>query len=158
MTRTEKKVAAFAGVLTVVGYFLPLHLYLTPKKDLGYALGWAGAIMMTLLFLYSIKKRATWGWLERTPILRKWFDIHMLFGIFGPISILYHCGYQLGATNSNMALWSMIIVAISGFIGRFLYHRTGWEILFKWWHIVHLPFVGMLVLTAIIHIFSTFYY
>jgi len=151
-------VIAIAEILILVGWMLPLQDYLTPKTGLGYALGWLGAIMMTLLFSYSIKRRFKWSWLEKTPPLGKWFSIHMFLGIYGPIAILYHCGYHLGATNSNMALWSMLIVFASGFVGKFMYNRVGWERPFKWWHVAHLPFVGMLIMAAVIHVISTFYY
>jgi O-antigen/teichoic acid export membrane protein len=158
MKKGEVIAVSVATVLLLMGWLLPLQRYLTPKEGLGYALGWAGAIMMTLLFTYSIKRRYRWAWLEKTPSLSKWFNFHMVMGIYGPIAILYHCGYHLGATNSNMALWSMLVVFASGFVGKFLYQRTGWEIPFKWWHVAHLPFVGMLVLAAVIHIIASFYY
>mgnify|MGYP003349643069 CR=1 FL=1 len=47
----------------------------------------------------------------------------MFLGVAGPIAILYHCTYRMGATNSNVALWSMIIVSSSGLVGRYLYSR-----------------------------------
>lgn len=35
--------------------------------------------------------------------------------------ILLHCGFSLGATNSNIALFSMLLVAGSGIFGRYFY-------------------------------------
>ena len=158
MKKKEAITVILAAILLVAGWLLPLSDYLTPRRGAGYALGWAGAIMMTLLFTYSIKRRVKWSWLEKTPALSKWFNVHMILGIFGPIAILYHSCYQLGASNSNIALWSMLIVFVSGFIGKFLYQRTGWEIPFKWWHVAHIPFVGMMVTASFIHIIASFYY
>jgi len=158
MKRSEVAVVFLATVLIIAGFCLPLTDFLSPKEGLGYALGWIGAIMMTLLFTYSIRRRYKWAWLEKTPALGKWFNLHMLLGIFGPIAILYHSGYHLGATNSNMALWSMLIVFASGFVGRFLYNKVGWERPFKWWHIAHIPFVGMLILAGLVHIIASFFY
>jgi hypothetical protein len=48
----------------------------------------------------------------------------------------------------------MIIVAISGVIGRFLYSRPQFKQAFAIWHIAHLPFVFMLAAAAIIHILA----
>jgi len=138
------------------GFFLPLKLYLSPKSGLGYALGIFGTSMMGLLFLYSARKR--FSFLIKIATIRMFFEWHVFFGIFGPILILYHCCYSLGAPNSNVALWSMLTVFISGFVGKFLYQRTGWELPFKWWHVVHLPFVGMLVMAATVHIVASFLY
>ena len=47
----------------------------------------------------------------------------MVLGILGPLLILYHSNFSLGATNSNVALACMLVVAGSGLIGRYLYTR-----------------------------------
>jgi hypothetical protein len=47
----------------------------------------------------------------------------MVLGIVGPALIMYHCSFKLGSTNSNLALYSMLIVAGSGVIGRYLYKK-----------------------------------
>lgn len=87
----------------------------------GYALGIIGGSMMLMLLLYPLRKRIrlmrTWG-----PV-RYWFKTHMLFGILGPVAILFHSNFSLGSVNSNMALYSMLIVAISGLFGRYFYAR-----------------------------------
>jgi len=47
----------------------------------------------------------------------------MVLGILGPLAILYHSNFSLGATNSNVALVCMLIVSGSGLVGRYLYAR-----------------------------------
>jgi hypothetical protein len=47
----------------------------------------------------------------------------MVLGVIGPILILFHANFRLGATNSNVALFSMLLVAGSGVIGRYMYTR-----------------------------------
>jgi hypothetical protein len=49
--------------------------------------------------------------------------MHMAFGLVGPLLILYHCNFQLGSINSQIALYSMLLVAGSGIIGRHFYAR-----------------------------------
>jgi len=46
-----------------------------------------------------------------------------VLGIVGPLAILYHSNFSLGATNSNVALVCMLIVSCSGLVGRYLYTR-----------------------------------
>ena len=41
----------------------------------------------------------------------------------GPILVLFHANFSLGATNSNVALISMLLVAGSGVVGRYIYTR-----------------------------------
>ena len=65
---------------------------------------------MVLLLIYPLRKRVrAFAFLGSARI---WFQIHMILGVAGPVLILYHCTYRMGATNSNVALWSMIIVSL----------------------------------------------
>jgi hypothetical protein len=110
----------FAAILTW-GSHAHLERYITPQRGLGYWLGIMGGSMMLLLLIYSARKRAPWlRWLGGIPV---WFEIHMTLGLIGPTLILFHAGFKLGATNSNVALICMLVVAGSGVIGRYFYTR-----------------------------------
>ncbi len=103
------------------GYYAHLERYISPQRGLGYWLGIVGGSMMVLLLVYSARKRAAWlAWLGTIPA---WFEIHMTLGIVGPILVLFHSNFKLGATNSNVALICMLIVAASGVVGRYIYTR-----------------------------------
>ncbi len=110
-----------AAVLLILGWVSPLRTYITPRSGLGYWLGILGGSLMLALLVYPARKR-----IPSLAVLgsnKAWFRIHMVLGVAGPICILYHCCYRLGATNSNVALVSMLIVAGSGLVGRYLYTR-----------------------------------
>jgi hypothetical protein len=117
--------AALFAVATMVMMYLGWQWrdagYLTAERGLGYTLGIVGGVLMTLLLLYPLRKKQVklfrWG-----PI-RYWFRLHMLFGVLGPLTILFHSNFKLGAINSNVALISMLLVAGSGLIGRYIYTR-----------------------------------
>jgi hypothetical protein len=95
--------------------------HLTAEKGTGYWLGVAGGVTMLLLLLYPLRKKyRSWRILGSVP---SWFRIHMVLGVIGPALIMYHCNFRLGSTNSNLALFSMLIVAASGVIGRYLYRK-----------------------------------
>lgn len=98
---------------------VPTELYITPRTGLGYALGICGGSMMVFLLLYSARKRVSW--LRFLGSVTRWFEVHMVLGVLGPLCILYHSNFSLGATNSNVAFWSMLTVAGSGLVGRYLY-------------------------------------
>src|SRR3546814_18634058 len=55
--------------------------------------------------------------------LRYWFALHMFMGIFGPVLVLLHSTLRLHSLNATVAFWSMVIVASSGVVGRFVYGR-----------------------------------
>ena len=109
------------GILLVIGWVFPTERYLTPESGLGYALGIVGGSLMLLLLLYPLRKRV--ASLAFLGGVKTWFQIHMFLGLIGPICILYHSNYRLGAINSNVALFSMLIVSGSGLIGRYFYTR-----------------------------------
>ncbi len=93
-----------------------------PGDDIGYWMGVAGAVMMLLLFSYPLRKHfrfaRNWG------AVKGWLVLHMVLGVFGPLLILVHSGFRFGSINAGVALSSMIIVALSGVVGRFLYIRV----------------------------------
>ncbi len=110
-------------VAALLGWGSQAHLerYITPRGGLGYAMGIAGGSMMLLLLLYSARKR--FAWLRWMGALPAWFQFHMVLGVVGPVLILFHSNFRLGATNSNVALVSMLLVAGSGVVGRYIYTR-----------------------------------
>ena len=108
-----------ASVVLILGWILPTHRYITPQRGTGYWLGIVGGSMMLILLLYSGVKRV--HWLKFLGPVLGWFRFHMVLGILGPLCILYHCNYGLGAANSNVAFFCMVTVAGSGLIGRYLY-------------------------------------
>jgi hypothetical protein len=108
-------------LVIIAGFVLPTERYLNPQYGYGYALGIIGGSMMLVLLVYPLRKRKrSLAFLGSIPA---WFRVHMVFGVIGPLAILYHANFGLGATNSNVALFCMLIVASSGLIGRYLYAR-----------------------------------
>ncbi len=108
-------------LLLVWGAHAHLERYITPQRGFGYWLGIVGGSLMLLLLLYSARKRVSWlRWMGAIPA---WFEFHMVLGVVGPVLILFHSNFRLGATNSNVALVCMLLVAGSGVIGRYIYTR-----------------------------------
>ncbi len=111
------------GVLSVtaiaVGFAVRGREIFVPGEGLGYKLGLTGGIMMLLLLIYPVFKRTRFfGSGTKAGFVFRW---HMLLGIVGPILIFYHANFSMGAMNSNVALFSMILVAGSGVVGRYIY-------------------------------------
>ncbi|MCW8935707.1 MAG: hypothetical protein OQK98_13355 [Gammaproteobacteria bacterium] len=107
------------AVIIIYGWLKRESNYLSAESGAGYSLGIIGGSLMLLLLLYPLSKRL--ALLTRWIPIRYWFGIHMLFGIIGPTMILFHSNFQLGSMNSSIALFSMLLVAISGLIGRYIY-------------------------------------
>lgn len=105
----------------LAGYVLRKQQFITPEEGVGYWLGIIGGTMMLALLLYPLRKRLRI--LHFLGPTRHWFRMHMAFGLVGPLLILYHCNFQLGSINSQVALYCMLLVAGSGIIGRHFYAR-----------------------------------
>jgi hypothetical protein len=91
---------------------------LRPAGDFGHGVGIVGTLMMIFMLLYSLRKRTrffkNWGHLS------KWLDIHIFFGIVGPVLVVIHTSFKVQGLVS-VSFWSMIAVALSGVLGRYLY-------------------------------------
>jgi hypothetical protein len=120
------------GFLLVAAYLLVVYILylgwhnrlaqpLTAESGAGYALGIVGGIMMLALLLYPMRKSL--HVMRNFGSVKFWFQAHMLLGVVGPVCILFHSGFQLGSTNSNIALFCMLVVASSGLVGRYFYAR-----------------------------------
>jgi hypothetical protein len=91
----------------------------TAGSDFGYSLGLAGGCMMLALLFYPLRKR--WKAMELVGSMRGWFAFHIVIGILGPVLVLFHSTFRLSSINGTIAFWSMVVVTISGIVGRFIY-------------------------------------
>lgn len=91
---------------------------LRPAGFRGQGFGVIGAAMLSFMLLYSLRKRVRlfrkWGSLSR------WLDIHIYLGIMGPLFIILHSSFKVQGLVA-LSFWSMIAVAGSGIVGRYLY-------------------------------------
>jgi hypothetical protein len=113
------------GLLCLITLGTAWHLraeyLLRASSGLGYGLGVAGLSMMLLMLLYSARKRVRV--LRHAGAIRRWFHLHMMLGLLGPTAILLHSNFSGGSRNATIALASMLLVAGSGIVGRFIYTK-----------------------------------
>lgn len=119
---SEGWISLAIGLIVAAAWAVVRLADLQATSDLGYALGIAGGTAMLLLFAYPLRKRVRA--LHRLGPAKPWFAVHMVLGVAGPVLILLHSGFRIGSLNAGVALWSMLIVAGSGVVGRFLYLLT----------------------------------
>lgn len=96
----------------------PDYWDLKPGGRLGIVYGVTGAAMMTVMHLYSVRKRVRP--LRRLGPLARWLDLHILMGVLGPLYIVLHTSFKTGGIAA-LSFWSMVAVALSGVFGRYLY-------------------------------------
>jgi Fe-S-cluster-containing hydrogenase component 2 len=85
---------------------------------------WCGVIgtaLMIIAAIYPIFRRIKlFRWMASNTM---WFDFHLMAGTVGPMFVILHSALRLD-TWVSAAFWSMAIVVISGFLGRYLYTQV----------------------------------
>jgi hypothetical protein len=124
--------AAVACLIAVGwGYYrLPLearpysgwHLQLKPGGTWGHGLGIFGSVMMTAgVVLYMLRKRARW--MMPMGNLRHWLTFHIFLCATGATLVTFHTAFKFGGLVA-FSFWSMVGVAASGVLGRYVYVRV----------------------------------
>ena len=100
--------------------YTPWHAALRPSGSVGLVLGIAGFAVMTLTLLYVIRKKL--GGRRRLGSMKGWLEFHIFCGVVGPALITLHSSFKFSGVIS-VAYWSMVLVVLSGFVGRYLFVR-----------------------------------
>jgi hypothetical protein len=77
-----------------------------------------GLSLFALIFLYALRKK--WPWLASLGNSRHWFNYHVLMGMVAPVVIAFHAAFRFRGL-AGIAYWIMLAVAVSGFVGRYIY-------------------------------------
>ena len=125
--------SAAAGVMFLLrsgGYYAlplwsrpdsPLHEALRPSGTLGHPFAWVGsALVLVGVLLYSSRKRV--GFLRGRGPMRTWLNLHIYLCLGGPFLVALHTAGKLRGVGVY-SFWSMMIVAASGIIGRWIYQQ-----------------------------------
>lgn len=107
-------------------YSLPLserphsasHPSLKPSGFIGHGAGVIGSVLMLILLLYSVRKRMRSA--HRWGNIQIWLNIHIWMGITGPLLVIFHTAFKFNGIVA-ISFWSMIAVALSGVLGRYIY-------------------------------------
>lgn len=119
--------AGVVGILGIPYYVMPVdtrHEHALAEwygsgRILGLLFGIAGAGLMVIMLLYSVRK-----WLSFMSFMGSnqfWMRFHMLCGLLGPLYILFHAELKMPQGFIAIGFWCMIFVAVSGFFGRYLF-------------------------------------
>jgi hypothetical protein len=124
--RTDVAVYLAITLLVSLAWWVSAQGWYTSWSRTGYWLGVAGGVTMLFLFSYPLRKRwkVTYNW----GSAKIWFTVHMVLGVMGPWLILLHSTFSVRSTNAAVALYSMIAVALSGVVGRFLFTRLNTDL------------------------------
>lgn len=98
----------------------PLHVWLRPSGYLGQGAGVLALLIFLFLWLYPLRKK--FRWLAFTGSISKWLNVHALAALGLPLLVAAHATWQFGGVI-GLGFWSMMVVWLSGIVGRYIYAR-----------------------------------
>jgi hypothetical protein len=110
---------SYYGISMEERVYHPDHSQLKPGGIIGHGLGILGTLLI-IIGVGSYMARKRYRFLSRLGILKHWLEFHIFLCTLGPILILYHTSFKFGGLVA-VSFWSMVIVFLSGVIGRFIY-------------------------------------
>lgn len=129
-------------------------------------------ILISLIFL--LRKRY-WKWGN----MKNWLRFHEVSAITGSVIILWHTGLRIHNITGWLVLLMMLILCISGVVGRYLHIEINrelarrkklgdagedldllqwWRDHFKYWRQLHRPLTKVFFITLLVHLFVTAFY
>jgi len=129
-SRRETRMVSFLLLLVMLGLGYSWSQWaginFRADGDFHYNSGLIGGIIMLVVLLYAIIKRLKL--LRKIGKMEIWYYMHLFGGIAGPILIIYHSSFDIKSINSGVAFFSMLLIVISGFVGRYFYTRVGYSL------------------------------
>lgn len=99
----------------------PLHQALKSSGSMGHPFGWVGsALVLTGVILYSGRKR--FRVMRGRGPMRTWLNLHIYLCLTGPFLVTLHTSGKLHGLGVY-SFWSMMVVAWSGIVGRWIYQQ-----------------------------------
>lgn len=96
----------------------PLHPWLSPSGYVGQSAGILALLIFIFLWLYPFRKKHRW--LAWTGMMSKWLDAHVGVALVLPFLAAIHSAWRFDGVI-GLGYWSMIVVCLSGIVGRYLY-------------------------------------
>ncbi len=100
-------------------FYHPQYDWFKPSGIFGHGMGILGTLMVVFgVVIYIARKR--YNFMSKYLRLKYLLEFHIFLCVLGPILILFHTTFKFGGIVS-VSFWSMVMVVLSGVIGRFIY-------------------------------------
>lgn len=100
-------------------FYHPSYDWFKPAGVLGHGLGILGTAMILFgVVIYIARKR--YNFLSKYIRLKYLLEFHIFLCFLGSILVLFHTSFKFGGIVS-IAFWSMVVVVLSGIVGRYIY-------------------------------------
>lgn len=129
----RERVIVTGLVLLLVVLTLGFYVHRDPRFPgslAGGVLGISAAALMLVPLAYLFVKRIAWlkRRATRAVSMRTLLAVHIYAGVLGPILAILHTGHRFESPLGIALTTMMIVVALSGFVGRYLMGRVSSDI------------------------------
>ena len=132
MSETERLIVG--AILTILLLLVPAFvLHTSPRfagSLAGFALGVAAATLMVSLLIYPIAKYSISlrSGIMRLASMRALLAFHVYAGVFGAFLAILHTGHKYQSALGIALIVSMLVVVVTGFVGRYYLPETSAEL------------------------------
>lgn len=88
-------------------------------SSLGHGIGIAGTVFITMTLIYPFRKRILKKKGKQNPL-----NSHVAYGLIGPSLVVIHSAHKFSSIIGALLFLTLLIVVISGIIGRFLFRKV----------------------------------
>lgn len=127
----RERTETIIGLLVIFLLLFPLGYFVHasprfPGSPAGGMVGLAALTAMFLTLLYPAAKRIAWVDRRLNPLADNstWLAIHIYAGVLAPILGLIHAAHKFQSPVGVLLTTALLMVVITGFIGRFLLAQT----------------------------------
>ena len=106
-------------LISLIGWKVSREINFLNGGDFIYNTGLIGGILMLLTLPYSVIKRISF--LSRRSSSIHSYYMHIACGGIGALLIVIHSSFDFRSINSSVAIVAMVLILISGALGRYLY-------------------------------------
>lgn len=132
MNETERLTVGV--VLTILLFLVPAFILHTAPRFagslLGFVLGVVAAILMIALLIYPLAKYSVSfkSSISRLASMRALLAFHVYAGVFGAFLAILHTGHKYQSPLGITLIISMLVVVVTGFVGRYYLPQTATEL------------------------------
>ena len=85
----------------------------------GHFLGIIGTVLILMTLIYPFRKRVLKKKGKQNPL-----NSHITYGLIGPSLVVIHSGHKLESLIGILIFLSLVLVVLSGIVGRFLFKKV----------------------------------
>ena len=131
--KERERIVVFGVFAVLIFAWLGFLVHTDPRfagSGAGAVFGIAGAVLMLVPLAYPAVKRIPYLRARVTPhvSLQTWMTLHVYAGILGPLLGIIHTGHKYDSPLGVALTAVMLLVVVSGFIGRYLLSYVNQEI------------------------------